>query len=365
MWFYKRLIFIAAIGIVGLSALFVHAKRYTGRTHIFPGQVSFIGTINSDMSFEGDTINAYKYIFDFRDPTQNNTISWPDEDGRSAMSYLNANSDIDTAAASTKWTVSDTTNWTIDVGTSNSRTGGNSLEFKTDNTVDDELEFDNTSVVDLSDFKFIGFWMRNDGGILAATEFDADLRTPNDTVITNCGAIQLPAMAQDDWTLVQLDISACTGLDRFQKFAIVADTGITANTAVDIGGTIIAYRLSNGHGPVRGDIAEYIVSTGTVTRGQVACWPEIGNDTNGVETCDANDYLPVGIALTTSTSVVLLQTSGVAIMEAGNAIADNADVDVLSGAVTIDDAGGIQDSIGFAIEAAADANDMIYIRLQF
>lgn len=340
------------------------AKRYTGRSHIFPGSISFTGSMVTDLVGEGDTADENETTIDWRDPTQDNTNSFPDEDGRVPLSYVNSNTDIDTAAASTKWTTSDVANWTVDVGTSNSRAGGNSLEFATDNTVDDELLFNNAAVIDLTDFKYIGFWMRNDGGTIAADELDADLRTPGDTVVTSCGALQLPAMGQDDWTWVQLNISACTGKDRFSQFAIVADTGITANTNIDIGGTLIAYNVSNGHGPVRGTIAEFPVSAGTVTQGEVACWPEIGNETNGVETCDANDYLPVGIALTTSTSTVLLQISGVAIMEAGNAIADNADVDVLSGAVTIDDAGGIQDSIGFATEAAADANDMIVIRLQ-
>lgn len=360
----KIKITIIVLATVAVMAVGVFAKRYSSPSHTFFGTVAFNDPITTDIVGEGDTVDAYEATIDFGDPTQDNSHSFPDEDGRMAASYVNSQTDIDTAAASTKWTVSDVANWTVDVGTSNSRAGGNTLEFATDNTVDDELEFDNTSVVDLTDFKYVGWWMRNDGGTLAATELDADLRTPNDTVITSCGAIQLPSMAQDDWTWVELDISGCTGKSRFQKLAIVADTGITANTNIDIGGTVIAYNLSNGHGPVRGLIAEFPVSTGTVTRGQVACWPEIGNETNGVETCDANDYAPAGIALTTSTSTVLLQISGLAIMEAGNGIADNADVDVLSGAVTIDDAGGIQDSIGFATEAAADANDMIIIRLQ-
>lgn len=341
------------------------AKNYSAINHIFKGNVAFINSITTDIVGEGDTPNAFQTTIDFRDPTQDNTNSFPDEDGRMTLSYINANSDIDTAAASTKWTVSDTANWTVDVGSSNSRAGGNTLEFATDDTVDDELLFNNTSVIDLTDFKYIGFFLRNDGGILVATELDADLRTPSDTVITSCGGIQLPAMAQDDWTWVELDISACTGKDRFSQLALVADTGITANTAIDIGGTIIAYNLSSGKGPVRGTIAEFPVASGTVTRGEVACWPAIGTETNGVKTCAANDPQPAGIALTTSTTVVLLQTSGVAIMEAGAAIADNADVQVLSGAVTIDDAGGIQDSIGFATEAAADINDFIIIRLQF
>jgi hypothetical protein len=206
--------------------------------------------------------------------------------------------------------------------------------------------------------------MRNDGGTIAADELDVDLRTPSDTVITNCSGLQIPAMAADDWTWVELDIATCD-LTRFQKLAIVADTGITANTAVDIGGPIIVYNISNGKGPARGRLERFAVATGTVTQGEVACWPDIATETNGVATCGANDYAPVGIATNTSTTFVILQTSGFAIMEAGNAIADNADVDVLAGAVTIDDAGSIENSIGWATEAAADANDFIYIRLQF
>lgn len=382
MWKRNKLkLIVFALAVVAVMAAGAWAKRYSAPTHNFFGNVSFVdnlalgnaatdtiamnGTVTTDIVGEGDTADAFEKTIDWGDPTQDSDVSFPDEDGRVAASYVNENTDIDTAAASTKWTVSDVANWTVDVGTSNSRAGGNTLEFATDNTVDDELEFDNTSVIDLTDFKYLGWWQRNDGGILAADELDADLRSPNDTVITSCGAIQLPAMAQDDWTWVELDISACTGKSRFQKLAIVADTGITANTNIDIGSTVIAYNLSNGHGPVRGLIAEFPVSSGTVTRGQVACWPAIGTEDNGVKTCGANDSFPVGIALTTSTSTVLLQLTGRANMLAGNAIADNADVDVLSGAITIDDAGGIQDSIGFATEAAADAGDVITIRLQF
>jgi len=314
---------------------------------------------------EGTTEDAYEMTFKIVDPTMDNTFTIPDvADGAIVLSSLMAEADIDAGSASTKWTVSDTANWTVDVGTGNGRGGGNVLEFATDNTVDDELTFDNTSVIDLTGMNYISFWLRNDGGTIAADELDVDLRTPADTILTNCGGIQIPAMAQDDWTAVTLDISSCTEKDRFQKLAIVADTGITANTLVDVQG-FIAHKMSNGTGPPRGRLEYHPVSSGTVTQGQVVCAPEIPSMDIGVETCDANDYAPMGLAVTTSTTYVVIQTSGVAIMEAGNAVTDNADVDVLSGAVTIDDAGSIENSIGYAMEAAADANDFIYVRLQF
>jgi hypothetical protein len=291
----------------------------------------------------------------------------PGVDGAWLLIPQQALADIDDASASTKWSATtDPANWSVDVGTGNSRTGGNVIELTTDAAVDDEFEMDYGAVLDISSYNYIGWWMRNDGGDIVADAFDVELRTPADTVITGCDDLDVPAMSQDDWTFVEFDISGCTSaeLARFQKYVIEGDTNIAAYTAVDWG-AIKVYAVSNGDGPARGRLEYWPVSSGTVTQGEIACWPEIGNETNGVETCDANDYAPAGKAVTTSTTYVLLQTSGVGIMQAGNAITDNGDVDVLAGAVTIDDAGSIENSIGYAMEGAADAGDYIYIRFEF
>ncbi len=310
------------------------------------------------------TADDYETSLEAVDPTMDNTISIPDvADGAIVLSSMITEIDIDAAAASTKWVVTDTTNWSVDVGGSNGRGGGNVLEFKTDNTVDDELRLDYGSTLDISDYSYIGFWMRDDGGDLVADEFDMELRSDATTALTGCGDLDIPAMDDDDWTWVEFDISGCSDLDTFRWVAIEADTNITANTAIDIQG-FIAYKMSNGNGPPRGRLEYYPVSSGTVTQGEIVCAPEIPSMDQGVETCDANDYAPMGIAVTTSTTYVVIQTSGIAVLETSAAVADNAPVDATA-ATTIDDAGSAENEFGYAMEAAVDANDFIYVRLQF
>ncbi len=323
------------------------------------------GASNSIL-WEG-TADAFETSLEAIDPTYDNVITLPDAGGSVSLSSYLANADVDDSTSSTKWATSDQVNWTITEGTGNSRDGGNFLILKTDATVDDELEMDYGAVLDISAYNYIGFWMYNTGGEVVTDELDVELRSPANSVITNCGDLDIPSFDQDDWTWIEFDISACNStvpLSRFQKFVIEADTNITALTAVDIG-AIIVYKLSNGHGPPRGRLETFLVSSGTVTLGEVACWPAIGTETNGVETCGANDYAPAGIAVTTSTTSVILQTDGIAVMKAGDSISDNADVDVLSGAVTIDDAGAQENSLGYAMEIANDADEHIYIRLDF
>ncbi len=273
--------------------------------------------------------------------------------------------DLDDASASTNWTVSDTVNWTVAVGSSNSRSGGNVLEFKTDNTVDDYLELDMGSVTDLTGVNFLGFFLEQPGGTIAADELDVDLLTAASTVMTNCAGLQVPAIAQTDWTFVEFDITTCANKDRFQFLRLAADTGITSNSLINIQ-SFLTYRVSNGNGPVNGAMVYYPVSSGTVTRGEIACNVEVGvNPTGiGVQSAAANCTSPMGIATNTSTTWARLQTTGVAIMEASAGVADNAAVQA-SAATTVDDAGGAQDAIGYARESAADANDFIEIRLQF
>ena len=273
--------------------------------------------------------------------------------------------DLDDASTSTNWTVSDTVNWTVTVGTGNSRAGGNVIEIKNDTTVDDYLELDMGSVTDLTEVNYFGFWMRNTGGIIASDEMDVDLLSAASSVLVGCTGLQIPAMASvDDWTFVQFDISSCTLKDRFQFMRIAADTGITANTAWDIQ-SVLSFEYSNGNGPVNGEMVYFPVSSGTVTQGEIACFVEVNiNPTAiGVQTAAANCTAPAGIAVTTSATNVLLQTTGSAIMEASAGIADNAQVQA-SAATTVDDSGNAADSFGWARETAADAGDFIEIRLQ-
>ena len=284
---------------------------------------------------------------------------------KTGVRYYNAIADLtDAETTTTLWSQTTGTGWTIALGSNNGRDGAlEALEIVSDTTVGDVATFTYGSNIDLTDYDYFGFWVKPASAI-AASEFTVVLANSAGTVITGCSALAFPAVTVAAWNWVQIDISACTPRTSFRKLRLVAAASVAAETMNFT--NFVFYKYSNGYGPANGEIQNYKVSSGTVTQGQFVSIDPIGTTPYmlGVRTAPTASYSVVGVACTTSTTAVLVQTSGVVNRPTAGAIADNADVQVTSGGVEVDDSGGVQDAVGYALEATTVTGEHTLIMLR-
>ena len=283
----------------------------------------------------------------------------------SGFRYYNATADIEDCTATTGFSQTTGTGWTIGLGTNNGRDGAAEvLNVIVDTTVGDVMTYDYGSALDLSSYDYVGFWAYPTDAV-GATELTITFADSAGTALTGCAATALPALTAATWTWVQYDVSACTRT-AFQKILLTAAAAIAAET-IDFHG-ITAYKVSNGYGPANGVLVKMPVSAGTVTQGEFVKWDAIGTVPIqvGVRTATANAYNVAGVACTTSTTEVVVQTTGFVVRPAAGAITDNAAVMVQSGGINVDDGGAASDGIGYATEAVTVTGEhtLIQLRLQ-
>lgn len=342
-----------AVALLVAFATSALAMRWGAPSNVFSGAVTVIGTLSI---LNDSTIGS----------SNADTATINAQVAGGGIRFYNPVADLMDGSATVNWSQTTGTGWTFTLGTNNGRDGAlEAFVLTPDATSGDVATFDYGSVFDLTNYDYIGMWIKNTSA-LPNTEFTITFTDASGTALTGCAATAWPAasLTSSVWMWVQYDISGCSDRSLFRKIKITG-TASAAAEAVTIQ-DITVYKYSNGYGPALGELVRYPVSSGTVTQGEFAMWDANGTYPikAGVRTAAVNAYSVAGIACTTSTTEVIVQTSGMVVRPAAGAIADNAVVQVQSGGVNIDDSGVAADGIGYATEAVTVTDEHTIIKLR-